>query len=161
MATFKKGDRVKFVDGKYRCTPTPDPSVVYTIRDVHPACDGVYLEELAPHLWYRADHFKLAEPDLRAVPGVPEGYRLVRIGAPKEGEWYMNWSGEAVKAPFDFQGKNNAVLEKTTKTERLWIVVDLHDGTTSQEWVADGANYLTPSKQFNALETRQTREVPA
>lgn len=161
VSTFKVGDRVKFVTSTYQCSPMPDPDKVYTIKDVHPLYDGVYLEELVPHLWYRADHFKLVEPDPQVVPGVPEGYRLVRIGPPMKGELHMTWEGEVVKAPYNYAGKNHIVLEKTTKTERLWIVVDLHDGTTSKEWVADGANYLTSGRRYNAIETQQTREVPA
>jgi hypothetical protein len=158
--TFKKGDKIRFVPGQYSCSPCPDRTVVYTVRDVHPNCDGVYLEELAPHLWYRADHFKLAEPDPRAVLGVPEGYRLVRIGQPLTGEYYLNWGGEVVKAPFDFMSKNNVVLEKTTKTERLWVWVDVETGEAVDIWFVEGEAKCSTAT-VREVRTNKTREVPA
>ena len=157
---FKPGDRVKYIGGS-RSTNPPNPDTVYMVRKTPSYCDGVFLEEHNRDFWYNAEYFKLVEPDPRAVPGIPEGYRLVRIGPPKEGELLLDWHGRVLPAPSDYEGANHVVLEKTTKTERLWIVVDLYDGTTSMEWVADGANYLTSSRRYNAIETRQTREVPA
>ena len=54
-----------------------------------------------------------------------------------------------------------AIIEKTTKTERLWVSVDDRDGTTSKEWVTDGEAYRMSEQFFTVVRTRQTREVPA
>lgn len=156
--TFRKGDKVKFVTSTYQCSPAPDPDKVYTIRDVHPLYDGVYLEELAPHLWYRADHFKLIDPS--GVPGVPEGYRLVRIGPPKKGELYLDWHGRVAQAPFDFEGRNTVVVEKTTKTERLWVWVDKETGEATDQWFVDGEAKVSTAT-IREVRTNKTREVPA
>jgi hypothetical protein len=104
--------------------------------------------------------FTLAEPDPQVVPGVPEGYRLVRIGAPKAGELYLNWSGEVLKAPFDYRGRNNIVLEKTTKTVRLWVWVDVETGEAVDMWFVDG-EAKTSSATIREVRTNKTREVPA
>lgn len=158
--TFRKGDRVVSLASVHQCSPKPDPDRVYTVKDVHPLYDGVYLEELAPHLWYRADHFKPVEPVTRVVPGVPEGYRLVRIGKPKQGELYLDWVGHVVKAPSDYSGLNHVVLEKTTKTERLWVWVDKTTGEATDVWLLEGD---TPGAEFNISKvlTSKLREVPA
>jgi len=160
-STFKVGDKVKFVGKLTERENPPDPNKVYTVRETPSIFDGVYLEEHNSYFWYGAENFERAKPDPQTVPGVPYGYRLVRIGTPKAGESYLNSYNKACKADHDFVAGGYPVVERTTKTERLWIVVDLHDGTTSKEWVADGANYLTSSRRYNAIETQQTREVPA
>ena len=158
---FKVGDKVRFTGDPSKCDKPPDPNKVYTVKETPNVFDGAYLKEHNEYFWYSADLLTLVEPDPRQVPGVPEGYRLVRIGPPKKGELHLDWHGKVLPAPFDYDGLNHVVLQRTTKTERLWIVVDLHDGTTSKEWVTDGVKYLAPGSRYNTIETRQTREVPA
>lgn len=158
--TFRKGDQVTFVPGGRSCSPTPDPDRVYTIKDVHPSCDGVYLEELASHLWYRADHFKLVEPGPQRVHGVPDGYRLVRIGAPEKGETYLDGSHTVAMCFGQVMTKGWAIVEKTTKTERLWVWVDKETGEATDQWFADGA-VPTIGTRISEVRTNKTREVPA
>ena len=49
------------------------------------------------------------------VPGVPEGWRLVRIGLPKEGEWYCTALGSEVvvqQATYDWTLAAVAIVER-------------------------------------------------
>jgi hypothetical protein len=34
------------------------------------------------------------EAKVSKIPGVPDGWELVRIGAPQKGDWFVNWQGE-------------------------------------------------------------------
>lgn len=155
--TFKVGDRVKFTGKSALCDKPPDPSKVYTVRETLGTFDGVFLKE---HFWYGAELFTIAEPDPQAVPGVPEGYRLVWIGPPKQGELYLTWEGEVTKAPDNYVGMNHVVLEKTTKTERLWVRVDKETGEATDQWFVDGA-VPTSGTRISEVRTNKTREVPA
>ena len=158
--SFKLGDRVKFVGRPGRYVNPPSPNKVYTVRDTPGVLSGVFLQEHNPSSWYFFEDFELVEPDQREVPGVPEGYRLVRLGAPKKGELYVDYGGDVVKAPFDYVGKNHPVLVKITRTERLWVRVNNSTGETIQSWYLDGQN--PPDRDnITVVQTNKTREVPA
>ena len=47
----------------------------------------------------------------KQVPGVPDGYRLVRIGYPLRDECYLNSSCRAVQANCDFADGAYAIVE--------------------------------------------------
>ncbi len=69
---------------------------IYTILDT--SSDGrTYKVNNDSHHYYDASRFELVMPETQVlgVPGVPEGYRLVRIGVPKDGELIVA-SGEKV-----------------------------------------------------------------
>jgi hypothetical protein len=157
---FKVGDRVRFTGKLAGHDKPPDPTKVYTVKELPSIFDGVYLKEHNEYFWYGAELFTLVEPDPRALPGVPEGYRLVRIGQPLTGEYYLNWGGEVVKAPFDFMSKNHVVLEKTTKTERLWVWVDVETGEAVDIWFVEGEAKCSTAT-VREVRTNKTREVPA
>ena len=46
------------------------------------------------------------------IPGVPEGWRLVRIGKPKAGEWFVDDGNTPTKAFTDFDVSVLAIIEK-------------------------------------------------
>lgn len=46
------------------------------------------------------------------VPGVPEGYRLVRIGKPSKGELFITTGGEVVTAEWDFKDAVKPIVKK-------------------------------------------------
>ena len=46
------------------------------------------------------------------IPGVPEGWRLVRIGVPKSGEWFVDDGNTPTKAFTDFDVSVLAIIEK-------------------------------------------------
>lgn len=159
--TFKVGDRVKFIGSaeKHLYGKPPDPNQVYTVRETLETgvFDGAYLVEHNPDFWYSAKHLELVRP--ATIPGIPDGYRLVRIGPPKKGELHLDWDGSVVPTVADYIGRNHVVLEKTTKTERLHISIDLRDGTVSQEWVPEGHPYRLAANRFTVVTTEKTREV--
>lgn len=47
------------------------------------------------------------------IEGVPDGWRLVRIGRPKDGEWFMDSStGDPCIASCDWYGSVHVIIEK-------------------------------------------------
>lgn len=53
---------------------------------------------------------------------VPEGWRLVRYGLPKEGEYYLD-QGLPVKAHFNFTGQKLFIIEKIKPRRRVFECV--------------------------------------
>lgn len=53
----------------------------------------------------------VTEPAVQQIPGVPNGYRLVRIGAPKKGEQYLDLNGGISNADCDWWKTNIPVIE--------------------------------------------------
>jgi len=159
MATFKVGDRVRFTGPDIYYNP-PDRDRVYVVKGIPDMFDGIYLKDHSD-MWYTASRFTLVEPpDPQAVPGVPEGYRLVRIGQPKYGEEYLGYENQVRKCDAGGMSKGWAVVEKTTKTERLWVWVDKHTGEATDVWLLDGE---TPVADFDVCKvlTNKLREVSA
>lgn len=157
---FKPGDKVKYIGRLAECNNPPDPTKVYTVKTNPGIFDGVFLKEHNEHFWYGAELFTLVEPDQREVPGVPEGYRLVRIGTPKAGETYLNSRNKACKADHDFVAGGYPVVEKTTKTERLWVWVDKDTGEATDNWFTEETGHFV-SCHVSEVRTNKTREVPA
>lgn len=52
------------------------------------------------------------------IEGIPEGYELVRIGTPKQGEPYLTPKGRIEICEGGFHGTGYAVLRKIEKIER-------------------------------------------
>ena len=52
------------------------------------------------------------------IQGVPDGYELVRIGAPKKGEAFIGACSSVVHAPQDFCSGNYAIVRKITPQVR-------------------------------------------
>ena len=53
----------------------------------------------------------VTEPSVQQIPGVPDGYQLVRIGAPKKGEQYLDLNGGISNADCDWWKTNIPVIE--------------------------------------------------
>lgn len=49
------------------------------------------------------------------IEGVPEGWRLVRIGKPKSGEWFLDDSNIPNKSTIDWNISVRAIIEKILK----------------------------------------------
>lgn len=54
----------------------------------------------------------LDEKKFDGVPGVPDGWRLVRIGAPKKGEYFVDCFGNAVRCPITTESKGFVIVER-------------------------------------------------
>ena len=53
------------------------------------------------------------------IPGVPDGWRLVRIGLPKKGEWFMDEdTGRTSVALFDWSRGIRVILEKIEQPKK-------------------------------------------
>ena len=52
------------------------------------------------------------------IPGVPEGWRLVRIGKPKAGEWFVDDGNTPTKAFTDFDVSVLAIIEKIEQPKK-------------------------------------------
>jgi hypothetical protein len=52
------------------------------------------------------------------IPGVPEGWELVRIGKPETGEWFINGLDDLVQAIDDKHFHGCVILRKIEKPEK-------------------------------------------
>ena len=124
MAKFKKGDKVvrveRFRDSNW-CDAVPRPSWMFVVKE----CDNSNLKlEDVNYLWSPA-YFELyvepqpepvtvTEPSVQQIPGVPDGYRLVRIGAPKKGEQFIGGYNILSKADVNMYDYAWAIVEPIT-----------------------------------------------
>ena len=121
MAKFKKGDKVvrveRFRDSNW-CDAVPRPSWMFVVKE----CDNSNLKlEDVNYLWSPA-YFELyvepqpepvtvPEPAVQQIPGVPDGYRLVRIGAPMKGEQFIGGYNILSKADVNMYDYAWAIVE--------------------------------------------------
>jgi hypothetical protein len=56
----------------------------------------------------------------RCVPGVPEGWELVRIGSPVYGEWYIDNQGVIRRCEFDKLVSTNHVIVRKIEKPKRW-----------------------------------------
>ena len=55
----------------------------------------------------------------RGIPGVPEGWELVRIGTPVYGEWYIDNQGVIRRCEFDkLVSTNHVIVRRIEKPKR-------------------------------------------
>ena len=121
MAKFKKGDKVvrveRFRDSNW-CDAVPRPSWMFVVKE----CDNSNLKlEDVNYLWSPAyfdlyvepqpEPVTVTEPAVQQIPGVPDGYRLVRIGAPKKGEQYLDMNGGISVVDCDWWKMNIPLIE--------------------------------------------------
>lgn len=121
MAKFKRGDKVVRQTCRISdqwCRKASNPLGVFVVR--HSDANCVMLEGVEST--WGEDYFDLyvrpqpepvavTEPPVQQIPGVPDGYRLVRIGAPKKGEHYVSSGGFVDLALCDWDMKNVPVVE--------------------------------------------------
>ena len=152
MAKFKKGDKVVRHTNRFSkqwMYRTANPFGVFVVSD---ATNGLVCLSGVASGW-DDDYFDLyvepqpepvtvTEPAVQQIPGVPDGYRLVRIGAPKKGEQFITIHGEIFKAREDYPTQSGyAIVEPivppapptpipTTVTVQLnrYLVGDLKNG---------------------------------
>jgi len=68
------------------------------------------------------------------VPGVPEGYRLVRIGKPLKDEFLITTEGLVVKATWDFHDAVKPIVEK------IEPICTWPKGVFASGWIAKDKN---------------------
>lgn len=100
MAKFKKGDKVVRCAEWRMLGDWPSSGRDLDVLTVVRCSDSQVIFEGLNTTW-NPDRFELyvepqpepvtvTEPPVQQIPGVPDGYRLVRIGAPKKGEYFIN-----------------------------------------------------------------------
>lgn len=151
MAKFKKGDKVVRHTSRFSkqwMDRTANPLGVFVVSE---AVNGLVCLSGVASGW-DDDYFELyvepqpepvtvTEPAVQQIPGVPDGYRLVRIGGPKKGEQYLDLNGGISAADCDWWKTNIPVIEPivppapptpipTTVTVQLnrYLVGDLKNG---------------------------------
>lgn len=182
MAKFKKGDKVVRHTGRFSkqwMDRTANPSGVFVVSE---AINGLVCLSGVASGW-DDDYFDLyvepqpepvtvTEPAVQQIPGVPDGYRLVRIGAPKKGEQYVSSGGRVDLALCDWDMKNVPVVEPivppapptpiptTVKVQLNRYLVGTLGGVTgvrvvegTQEWVD------TFHKEYRLLGPSETLEL--
>jgi hypothetical protein len=112
MVAFNKGDMVVRKD-QYKRGPwdgeVAHPDEPYFVE----WCNGFTIRLVGLKDAWDADKFELysepqpepvtvTEPPVQQIPGVPDGYRLVRIGAPKKGEQFITVQDEVFEARDDY-----------------------------------------------------------
>ena len=121
MATFKKGDKVVRKDqdkGGSWAGEVMNPHEPYFVE----WCNRFTIKLFGLRDAWDTDRFELyvepqpepvtvTEPAVQQTPGVPDGYRLVRIGAPKKGEQFI--------VAYD-----EVCLAEETMYEYTWVVVE-------------------------------------
>jgi hypothetical protein len=54
----------------------------------------------------------MSEQGFKGIPGVPEGWELVRIGKPEIGEWFLDGLGHLSQAKHDGHWQGRAIIRK-------------------------------------------------
>lgn len=67
-----------------------------------------------------------AEP-VQQIPGVPEGWRIVRFGLPKEGEYLLDEGGQPGAAHFDFIEQHCLIVERIEPEKPKTRKIVLHE----------------------------------
>lgn len=125
MAKFKKGDRV-VRKTQYKRGPwdgeVAHPHEPYFVE----WCNGFTIKLVGLKDAWDTDKFDLyvepqpepvtvTEPAVQRIPGVPNGYRLVRIGAPKKGEQFISIHDGVLAAKKDYPTQSGyAIVEPVT-----------------------------------------------
>jgi hypothetical protein len=141
---FKVGDKVRRKtedQGKDVGLGWPEGDRVCVVTKVHTRGDGsqsLSLEGVRDFGWdgYRFDR---VEEEVTAAPqivGLPEGYRAVRIGAPKEGEYFIGVTGAIEQSRGFDTAKCYVVLEKVV-VEKVAPVFKVGDKVR----LVDNTNY--------------------
>ena len=151
MAKFKKGDKVvrkaEYKGGSW-ADEVMNPHEPYFVE----WCDRFTTRLVGLRDVWDTDKFELyvepqpepvtvTEPSVQQIPGVPDGYRLVRIGAPKKGEQFIGGYNILSKADVNMYDYAWAIVEPivppapptpipTTVTVQLnrYLVGDLKNG---------------------------------
>jgi len=118
MSKFKVGDKVRALanptdryysnDGYFRAGEE------FTVKEVYHRQETVALVEKGQY-WHES-RFELVEKVKPAVapqlPGIPEGFRAVRVGTPEKGEWYIGVEGRAEQGDGFHAASCYVILEK-------------------------------------------------
>ncbi len=68
------------------------------------------------------------------VPGVPEGYRLVRIGKPLKDEMFVSTGGKVIRADWDYDSAVKPIVEK------IEPICTWPKGVFANGWIAKDKN---------------------
>ncbi len=105
---FKVGDKVRR-KAEDQNGPWYRGGEVLTVR----SCEGtvVHFVGVADSGWDPWRFELVEEPAKPAVPGIPDGYRLVRIGTPDAGEYVLDSTGGTHKITSECFAKNYVIVE--------------------------------------------------
>jgi hypothetical protein len=70
----------------------------------------------------------------RGIPGVPEGWELVRIGSPVYGEWYIDNQGVMRRCDFDKLVSTNHVIVRKIEKPKRWRILGDKEIIQAGEW---------------------------
>lgn len=170
--TFKVGDNVRplaRLTGEYQNEGNLDLSKVYVVEEIS-SIGTVRL--IGVRHWWAEERFELAEPvsNEAQLPGIPDGYRLVRIGAPKKGERFIIAHDTVRQAEENMYDYTWAIVEKITPPEEpipetrsvvlnRYLVWD-EDTPCSHRVIVAEEDYVTDNWQnFTLLGHSETIEV--
>lgn len=183
MAKFKKGDKV-VRKTQYKRGPwdgeVAHPHEPYFVE----WCNGFTIKLVGLKDAWDTDKFDLyvepqpepvtvTEPAVQQIPGVPDGYRLVRIGAPKKGEQFISIHDGVFEAEKDYPTQSGyAIVEpivppapptpiSTMVTVQLnrYLVGDLM-GVSGQRVIECTAQWVdTFHKEYRLLGPSETLEL--
>lgn len=119
ITNFKVGDKVRRKSDSY-CYGWRRTDTVCTITNIYVRGNGVQSLTFdgASDCGWDGFRFELVEeakpvaPAVPQLPGIPEGFRAVRIGTPKKGEWYVNVEGRAEQGDGYHSASCYVLLEK-------------------------------------------------
>jgi hypothetical protein len=117
LTNFKVGDKVRRKSDSY-CLGWDKRDAVCEVIDIYVRRDGTQsltLKGVSCSGWdgYRFDLVEDVKPAVAPqLPGIPEGYRAVRVGTPKRGEWYINVEGHAERGDGFHSASSYVILEK-------------------------------------------------
>ena len=182
MAKFKKGDKVVRKD-QYKRGPWDgevahphEPYFVewcsrFTVR-LFGLKDAWDTDKFDLYVEPQPEPVTVTEPAVQQIPGVPDGYRLVRIGAPKKGEQFIGGYNILSKADVNMYDYAWAIVEPivpptpptpiptTVKVQLNRYLVGTLGGVTgmrivegTQEWVD------TFHKEYRLLGPSETLEL--
>lgn len=168
---FKVGDKVRRKAEHVRTNGWPMGSKVYPILAVDSCNSHLDLGGGYGKHWSQ-EYFELVEEEIvveKQVPGVPDGYRLVRIGEVKKGEQYLDGLGgvsTAGPSGLDFSGYAVVELITPPKPKTVTVVINKYlvgdltgDPQKLRVWYCTPAVVEVEGLPYRLLGVSETLEV--
>ena len=130
---FKVGDKVRRKEAYLIRNNWPHGQKVMTVSRVRGVL-AMFDEDEEELPFWDMNYFELVEePAKPVVPGIPYGYRLVRIGTPEIGEYTVTGNGGVMRIEEDCCMKYYVIIEPLapkTKKVKMWQYMTMLLGET-------------------------------
>jgi hypothetical protein len=93
----------------------------------------------------------MSEQGFRGIPGVPEGWELVRIGRPVKGEFFVRFGGVDECTHTELMDDSSAIVRKIEKPKRYRQFASAEEFKPHRErwWKWKGQSLVSPPARYN------------